>query len=184
MVPNLRKDENQQLIVKQLTENRQENNWVTKKTQFFRKLFKPKMICSTIRWNFVVNFWRLDNKNVVPDFNLKRPPLFHLTLNWQRKISNVPIACQTSQLQNIKKYDWLIDNQMVEKNLRQQQNKDDDFCVRQVVHTQFFLFRAPLGMRFFNPISCLLAGVHSQCNIPPGFSSSGFKKQASKCLVL
>ena len=39
-------------------------------------------------------------------------------------------------------------------------------------------------MRFFNPISCLLAGVHSQCNIPPGFSSSGFKKQTSKCLVL
>ena len=142
------------------------------------------MICSTIRWNFVVNFWRLDNKNVVSDFNLKRPPLFHLTLNWQRKISNVPIACQTSQLQNIKKYDWLIDNQMVEKNLRQQQNKDDDFCVRQVVHTQFFLFRAPLGMRFFNPISCLLAGVHSQCNIPPGFSSSGFKKRTRKCLVL
>ena len=87
MVPNFRKDENQQSTVKQLTENCQKNNWVTKKTRFFRKLFKPKMICSTIRWNFVVNFWRLDNKNVVPYFNLKRSPLFHLTLNWQRKIS-------------------------------------------------------------------------------------------------
>ena len=143
------KDENQQLTVKQLTDNRQKNNWVTKKTRLFKKLFKPKMICSTIRWNFVVNFWRLDNKNVVSDFNLKRPPLFHLTLNWQRKISNVPIACQTSQLQNIKKYDWLIDNQMVEKNLRQQQNKDDDFCVRQVVHTQFFFVQSPARHEIF-----------------------------------